>query len=461
MKKTGILNSIIFFFVPSWMLNSTPWKDIWIDTQKEKFVRTTRLSMPILGVGYLLHYFFVDTPLGLTVDGRWLYYRVGIFAISMVTFGASFVKIKNSVNVCKLLFWVTALVTGWAQANSMLWYSGVSSTWAFFISISLCMFYRAEPINVIAMLTLLMLVQWPSFELSHQNINLIWGSVIVSYLIIGLVVKGRSDEIESFIMVQRQIDMEKTLAEVQQSLADQVRAFMPKKINEKIQFFLRNGYTVTQAIDEVLRARNATVAVLFSDIRGYTQSSKNQTFIRDRALPNIKNCTSIVESYGGVPRLIGDLVFAYFEIDQQQNVEEVYSAAVEILKSNKLQNENSSLETHLTRYVVLDFGNVTCGNLGGVDSSREITALGIPVNRASRIDQLTKSKILKDHLGDQAIIMTSDFIRAATERNFRIPALPINLIELSLVIRDFENESELFIVNTSEIYGSTGISEAA
>ncbi len=442
--KMSWLDRIIYFCFPAWLLNTTPWKDLWQEQEDLRALKNFRVSFFLLGLGYLLHYFFVDKPLGLTVDPVWFYYRFGIFSGCMAAFGLTYLPRKANF-YSSVAYWLIAVGTCWAQARSMLWYSGVSPIWGFFIASSFAVFLRANSIFNMLMLTVAVGAQWMSFIDTNQNMNLTWGCVIVSYLFVIFSIRGRSEEIQNYIQTQKQIEIEKILANVQQDLADQIRAFLPGKINRELKTILRNGSTVTQAIEEVLRPKQKTIACLFSDIRGYTVASKKSEYILGSALPNIKLATSIVEENSGVPRLIGDLVFAYFENDKHHaHLLNSFQAANTILKENTLHNATIDEADRITRYVILDQGSAICGNLGGANSSREITALGVPVNRCARIDELTKNPKLRALFGSQAIVISEEYYKAMEEAGWQVEFEKINLKDFGLALRDFEDCTHLY-----------------
>ncbi len=442
--KPSVLDRIIYYFFPSWLLNTTPWKSIWQESEDNLTIRRYRILFLLLGIGYLLHYFFVDIPLGLTKDPVWLIYRFGIFSGCMASIGLTFLK-DRTLFLSQLAYWLVAIGTSWAQAHSMVWYSGVSPIWGFFVAVSFAVFYRADNLLSILMLSILIAVQWPSIIDTNQNLNLIGGCLIVAYLFVIFSVKRRIEEIQNFIQVQKQIEIEKVLANVQQNLADQIRAFLPGKINRDLVSILRNGLSVTQAIDEVLRPKNKTIACLFSDIRGYTEASKRSDYILQSALPNIKATTAIVEENNGVPRLVGDLVFAYFEEDSHSDyLLNSFKTANVVLKENILHNDSQQNNSKVTRYIILDHGPAICGNLGGANSSREITALGEPVNRSARIDEVTKSRVLRGLFGTQAIIYSEQYVQALKNAGFTADFELVDLEKLNLKIRDFEEMKKIY-----------------
>jgi class 3 adenylate cyclase len=202
-----------------------------------------------------------------------------------------------------------------------------------------------------------------------------------------------------------------------------------------------------QAMDEGLRPRIKTVACLFSDIRGFTERSRNlDGFLAHGALPNIRECTEIVEQHRGIPRLIGDLVFAYFDDPFiERNLANAINAGFLMLQATAEWNLRQLDPNRVTRHVLISVGECLVGNIGGFDSSREITALGSPVNVLSRIDALTKDPLLKTRLHSDTIILTAAAAAQVRQHQSTIILKEIDLKELGLTIRDFPEEKSIWL----------------
>jgi hypothetical protein len=107
------------------------------------------------------------------------------------------------------------------------------------------------------------------------------------------------------------------------------------------------------------------------------------------------------------------------------------------------------------------------GNLGGFDSSIEITALGNPVNFLSRVDEITKHPRIKPLLTTKDLILDST---SASMLRQACPNLDLRRIELpqfQVSLRDFEDVRELWILTASDLsehtvafaFGTTGTTD--
>jgi class 3 adenylate cyclase len=236
----------------------------------------------------------------------------------------------------------------------------------------------------------------------------ILSAAIVGAVVVAVLRSRLTAEVEAFINEQEKLETQLELIETQQELTDQVRSFLPREIYRRIiDLVQRERKTVLQAMDEVLHARMAYVTCLYSDIRGFTGKSRDiYGFVSHAALPSNRVAIDIVEDHRGIPRLIGDLVFAYFDgPDPAQSFRNAILAAFEILDKNAALNSTLPESGKVSRYVILSFGEALVGNSGGSDGSREITVLGTPANIVNRIDSLTKDDRLHSLLNAHTVVL--------------------------------------------------------
>ena len=265
---------------------------------------------------------------------------------------------------------------------------------------------------------------------------------------------GYSAELKYFRANQENIENQKRIIELNIEFADRIRAFLPKEISSRLFRYVDvQRMTILQAIEEVLRPRHRDIACLFSDIRGFTRATQGigDTYLDDGVIPNVKQCTEAVERSGGIPRKIGDLLFAYFDApDPHANLVRCLKAAMEIIQVNSDFNASRPEKDPINRYVLMTSGEAIVGNLGGFDSSIEITALGNPVNFLSRIDEATKQPALRKMISNKHIVIDERTARAlmAIVPGFEPEAL--RLKDLGVTIRDFESVDHLFLYCVDE-----------
>ncbi len=135
------------------------------------------------------------------------------------------------------------------------------------------------------------------------------------------------------------------------------------------------------------------VAILFLDIRGYTQFCETKTPGEIIAYQNevFGFMINIIEKYNGVVnQLLGDGFMATFgaPVSSGNDSLNAYNAAIEIKEI--LQQKNDNKEIHPTKVGMgIHAGNVVAGNVGN-EERKQYSISGNTVILAARLEQLTK-----------------------------------------------------------------------
>ena len=140
---------------------------------------------------------------------------------------------------------------------------------------------------------------------------------------------------------------------------------------------------------------------------------------------------------------------SFDEPDSTLNLLSALSAGIDISQINKFQNEASSGAV-IERYILISTGEAIVGNIGGFDSSVEITALGSPVNFLSRVDELTKHPHVKQLLSSGDLVLCESTRNKLVTRGIDLDMTMIDLTELNLSIRNFNDERALFSLSPSD-----------
>jgi class 3 adenylate cyclase/nitrite reductase/ring-hydroxylating ferredoxin subunit len=190
------------------------------------------------------------------------------------------------------------------------------------------------------------------------------------------------------------------------------------------------------------------IAVLFSDIRGFTTLSQTLSpydvmFALNR---HFYEMSEIIESNGGyVDNFIGDAVMALFGVDGDEYAPfRSVKAAVEMLEANdRLRPYMEANYGHaLTIGIGVHYGEAVIGELGS-SSNKRLTAIGDTVNVASRIEGATKeaetrlliSSDLYERVKNDVIM--EDFVRVKLPgTNERMTLYEISGIESAALARD-------------------------
>ena len=151
--------------------------------------------------------------------------------------------------------------------------------------------------------------------------------------------------------------------------------------------------------ETLLKGRNLKVAVLFSDIRGFTTlSSQLSAEVLVKQLNEYLGAMVdvIVEEKGCVDKFIGDAVMAEFgspvSSGEKQDALNAVKAALGMRQALATLRQKWAEEDRPIFFngIGINFGEVVAGNIGS-PQRLEYTAIGDTVNIASRVESLTKS----------------------------------------------------------------------
>ncbi len=162
-----------------------------------------------------------------------------------------------------------------------------------------------------------------------------------------------------------------------------------------------------------------SVAILFSDLRGFTTLTEGADSAQLVAQLNeyfTEMVRCIFENKGIVDKFIGDAVMAVWgEIQSEgaaHDVERAVTAALEMQAA--LDQLNTGWATRgmppFRMGLGINFGPVIVGNIGatGGTEKMELTIIGDPVNLASRLESLTKEYHLELLLGESAADLVAE-----------------------------------------------------
>ena len=133
--------SIVSYLVPTILIDETPWRALWDKEQNESFVRSCRLTFPIVGCAYIANYFFFDRVVGLEPLDYWLTFRLSMAAICFAVFAFYLSRLSSS----KYYYWpayVGTFLACYSQAWVQIFYG--KEAWLFFFVMVLlsCMTLR-------------------------------------------------------------------------------------------------------------------------------------------------------------------------------------------------------------------------------------------------------------------------------------------------------------------------------
>jgi adenylate cyclase len=180
------------------------------------------------------------------------------------------------------------------------------------------------------------------------------------------------------------------------------RAAVAQRNEQKVRTIFQS-YVPAHVIDQffanpaaMLEGQNAELAVLFSDIRGFTTIAEMLTpkHIVDTLNSYFGPMVDAIMAHGGIPdKYIGDAIMAFFgaPVKREDDALQATFCAFDMLEALELFNARQR-ERGLAAFKVgigLNFGEVTVGNIGS-EKKMDYTVIGDEVNLASRLEGLTK-----------------------------------------------------------------------
>ena len=447
------LENLFFYLFPNLLVKDTPWHREWANQERREFVFTARIFFAIAAPIYLAHYFFLDVPLDLQPPELWRTYRFSMAGLALVCLGFYCWSWMYQ----RRFFKAPALLACWVfcyfQAQTILWYSEVPYLYSFIFVLISMYIIRSSVLNSIALSGVFIASMWPAFMQAGLDMTMVSSAAVVTLTFTVFLRSKHLSEVKYFIANNQRIEAQKKAIEINLEFTDQIRSFLPKEISHRLDNNIKHEkMTVVQAIDNVLQPRKLNIACLFSDIRGFTQGTKNlEEFIGNGVMPNVKACTEAVEHCSGIPRKIGDLIFAYFDdTSESVNLLNAIMAGMEVARINYRFNRSGQQFPMIFRHILIATGPAIVGNLGGYNSSVEITALGSPVNFLSRLDDATKHPQLKELLGEMDLIISAEAAETINAMQLNLQMKHVSLKDLGVEIRDFPEVEDIWLLPVSD-----------
>ena len=173
--------------------------------------------------------------------------------------------------------------------------------------------------------------------------------------------------------------------------------------------------------------REQPLAILFSDIRGFTDFSERHLpydviHILNRYFQEMG--AAVLEHHGYIDKYIGDGLMALFGVndcDASINCFNAISAAFQMIQS--LEKVNRYLKQNFDESfeigIGIHFGNVVLGNIGHRDKV-QLTAVGDTVNVASRIEKETKQTNTSILVSESMYFQIKEKVRAGKILNTKL-----------------------------------------
>lgn len=436
---------------PAILVDGTPWRSEWDNRQRTQFLPAIRFFFIALAIGYIANYYFFDVPMNLQPIEQWFLLRVSVASGSILTLLFYFSPLARG-RYYKIPAVLMCIATCYSQSLAVVWYG--KEAWIFFFIFILVasMVLRMSSLNTILFCAATIILSWS---------NMIEGGVVVPNLLSGAVMvtigstvlrASAVSDVRTFLLQKENEKAQSTILSINSEFLERFQSFIPKVIGRRLSELVnKQRMSVVEATVVALKARRCDVACMFTDIRGFTQASNElDLFINESVMPEVAACSAKIEDYDGIPRKIGDLIFAYFDSDSVHlNLTRCIASGMEIARINESMNATSSAVA-IRRYILISSGEAMVGNFGNLDSSIEITALGPPVNLLSRVDDLTKAPELASFLNHGDLIIDQKSHDELARLRSPLEEDLIDLDELGLTIRDFPDERKLYRIAATD-----------
>lgn len=441
----------VSFLWPELILAGTPWQSAWEEEQRARFLKVARVFFLVAAFGYISHYYFFDRPNNLQPDRVWFWFRVFIATLCLACFAFYLTSWVNR----KWYKWPAAIILGfgcYAQARVTLAWNEAPWIYAYMFVFASVLILQFSALKSLIWAIVVMSVFFGTLQEAGTPLTAILSASFFTAVVATVARSAHTFEIQAFLLTQERDRQRRQIIELQKDFADRLKSFIPRVIASRIQSQMDfHKMSVVEATVNVLVAKRQEVACLFSDIRGFTQGSNNlDKFLTESVLPEVKACSDAIEEFEGIPRKIGDLIFAYFDdTSTAKNLVRASLAGISLSQLNEDMNATVA-SVNVKRYILISTGEAIVGNIGGMNSGVEITALGPPVNFLSRLDDATKQPKLAELLNQGDVVISSRAAAELAEVGVGVPCTRICLETIGIQIRDFPDEREVFVLKPSQ-----------
>lgn len=448
------MDSIRKFFQYAWpelALDGTPWRGTWQQSDRERFSNISRIFFVAAALGYLAHFFFFDVANDLSPLWAWGLFRGAAAVLCVVCFifySSRWVRVKYF----RFPAMIVMAIGCHAQAQVTFFYSDAPWIYPFAFIFGAVLILQMSPLKSLMFSIPVTISCFSPLLAAGVEENALYSAAVFFCLVSALARTAQVFEIEAFLRENERDESRREVINLGKDFENRLKSFIPRVIAERIEnrINLQNMSALEATID-VLQPKKMEVSCLFSDIRGFTQGSKDlDSFLLESAIPEVKACSDAVEDNRGIPRKIGDLIFAYFDSSNTStNLLSAISAGVALSQLNKDFNDSATSVT-VKRYILISTGDAIVGNVGGLNSGVEITALGSPVNFLSRLDDATKHPGLSKHLSPGDLLLCSRSAGLLKQSSIEFNLVEVDLVDEGVEIRDFEDTRNIFILRPSQ-----------
>ncbi len=431
---------ILYGLYPELRLVGEQYEALWLEKKRASLHFLQTFVLPLVAIGQILHFLIIDRKIAGDPFAFWLPYRLKVAGIAALCLALLLPMIYRRLPFPRLPLFIAGAVLVILQTNSIdATQYPVNPYWSFVFLFAWCFLMSMNSLftSILFLISSIILMMLYPALVERAGFHACLSIIITCLFIILMSKVSHAMEISKFVSDHENEAAQRKAAEASRLAMATLSRFAGPEITERINKQLklyRLPYDVV--LSSIVAKRSCNVALVWTDMRNYTETSKDREALASVMIPRIKSITKILDKNRGISRNIGDLNFAYFDQnDERTLIRRALLSAVQIVA---LELESS----FMNRFVIISFGEAFTGNVTGSEDTYEITAMGVPVNLAQRLDELTKTKAFQSHVNPNSIVLSQSSCEIA---NQYFPNLRINILPLApnnLQIRSFENDFE-------------------
>lgn len=444
-----IITKVYPFISPMVLLEGTPYKPIWLQNEtrrrKNRYLVGLGLAVPV----FVLHYLLLEYRIEAKPPWFWFSFRIGfagIFLVVLATFKYTRFFITSTFFAMYALTLFQAMGCNY-DVNAPIFFVPLIPV----IFIMLDGSFTVIPSIMITSLFSISASQvlYDRFERIPNDESVFWSVFVVGLFFVLQNSPGKKAAISTFLAREEKSKLDAEKVRLEQSMHGTLRGFTSREQYARLTEAMKT-MSVDLAVDSILRIFPRPVFGFYSDIRDFTGHFKENSLRDNRPLlEHSKKLLTIFSNNRGHPRVVGDLVFSYHDLDDQEK--SFLLTLKGVSESWKfIDNFNRLNESKINRGLIISFGESLVGNVGGHQFSREISAFGSSINLLSRIDSVVKNLPSDLHKGH--VVFSKDVV--PWFEKYKIgPIKIISLKDYDVVIRNYEELEDLFAVDVKEIEG--------
>lgn len=213
---------------------------------------------------------------------------------------------------------------------------------------------------------------------------------------------------------------------------------------------LQDLHGLDSAIEQITGQQRRFCAIMQADVRNFTKMFGSES--EHQVAKLISRCFSEVTEYGqnlAVIKPVGDCIFLYCDDDEGREQAVLNILMLSFMLVNTVQNINDALRLSgsplLNFGIALHAGEVTYGNLAS-ETMIDPTIIGINVNMTARLEELTKTRSVRDVVGTNGIILSETFYDLSLRYFDNFQPIRIDLKQMGVNVRDFPDVTQVYAV---------------